>query len=215
MFSKKKEDMDTNEKSVEINDQNEVSTPPVPEETTAQNETGSEEKEKIAQLESEIAKLSEELKSTNDKFIRKVAEFDNYKRRIDQEQTNLIKYSSEGFIAKILPVIDDLERSLKFTKETDSANSVRDGVQMIFDKFMKIMNEQGIKKIDSIGNHFDVHLHEAVMMMPRPDVEALTIIEEIESGYYFKDKVLRHSKVIVAMSPENDPAPANSQETKE
>ncbi|NUN09607.1 MAG: nucleotide exchange factor GrpE [Ignavibacteriaceae bacterium] len=171
--------------------------------------------EKIAGLEAVIKKLENELNTANDKFLRKVAEFDNYKRRMEQEQSNLVKYSSEGFISKILPVVDDLERSLKFTKESDSANTVREGVQLIFDKFLKVLNEQGIRKIESIGQHFDVHLHEAVMMMPREGVEPLTIIEEIESGYYFKDKVLRHGKVIVAAAPEDGENAASDTENKE
>lgn len=175
----------------------------------------SESEEKIAQLEGEIKKLEDELKVLNDKFLRKVAEFDNYKRRMEQEQSNFIKYSSEGFISKILPVVDDLERSLKFSKESDSANTVREGVQLIYDKFMKILGEQGIKKIDTAGQHFDVHLHEAVMMMPKEGVEPLSIIEEVESGYYFKDKVLRHSKVIVAMAPEGSEAENTDSEKKE
>lgn len=149
------------------------------------------ENEKIQACEKEI----EELK---DKLLRKAAEFDNYKRRTENDQLNLLKYAAENFILKLLPVVDDFERSLLHIKGTTDLEKIKEGIQLVYDKFIKMLEDQGVKKIGSIGEPFDVNFHEAIMQRPDDSVKPHTVLDEIESGYIYKDRVIRHSKVIVS-----------------
>jgi molecular chaperone GrpE len=147
--------------------------------------------EKIQVLENEV----EELK---DKVLRKSAEFENYKRRTENDQLNLLTYAAESFISKLLPIIDDFERSMKHIDSTNDIDSVKEGMGLIYDKFVKLLDEQGIKKIESKGKPFDVNYHEAVMQQKAEEVPPHTVLEELECGYLYKDKVIRHAKVIVS-----------------
>ena len=146
----------------------------------------------------QIENLEKEKDALRDQLLRKAAEFENYKRRTETEQTNLLKYSSESIIAKLLPIIDDLERSLKHMDDAKDLDSVKNGVKMIYDKFMKILDAQGVKKIEAAGKPFDVDFHEALMQQKSDGVEPHTVLEEVESGYIYKDRVIRHAKVIVS-----------------
>jgi molecular chaperone GrpE len=143
----------------------------------------------------ELEKQNAELKDT---LLRKVAEFENYKRRNENEQINLIKYAAEPFIKSILSVYDDFERSLKHIDDENNFEATKKGLQLVFDNFNKILESHGVKKIDAKGQPFDVHLHEALMQQPVDGVEPHTVLEVIEPGYMFKDKVIRHAKVIVS-----------------
>ncbi|MDF1611170.1 nucleotide exchange factor GrpE [Stygiobacter electus] len=151
-------------------------------------------KEKILELEKQNAELK-------DTLLRKVAEFENYKRRNENEQINLIKYAAEPFIKSILLVYDDFERSLKHIDDENNFEATKKGLQLVFDNFNKILESHGVKKIDAKGQPFDVHLHEALMQQPVDGVEPHTVLEVIEPGYMFKDKVIRHAKVIVSAEP--------------
>jgi len=157
---------------------------------------------KPAEEDNELEKVKKANAELNDRLIRKVAEFENYKRRTESETANLLRYSGEFIVKKLLPVIDDLERSVKFVNEPNSDHaSVIAGISLVYEKLMKTLNEQGIKKIDALNKPFDVDYHEAVMQQPTSDVEPLTVINEVETGYVYKDRVIRHAKVIVS-SPE-------------
>ena len=147
--------------------------------------------EKIKLLENEV----EELK---DKVLRKSAEFENYKRRTENDQINLLTYAAESFITKLLPVIDDFERSLKHLEDAGDIDSLKEGMGLIYDKFIKLLDEQGVKKIESKGKPFDVNFHEAVLQQKAENVPPHTVLEELECGYIYKDKVIRHTKVIVS-----------------
>ena len=147
--------------------------------------------EKITQLENEVAELK-------DKVLRKAAEFENYKRRTENDQLNLLTYAAESFIQKLLPVVDDFERSLSHIDDAQEVDAIKKGLNLIYSKFIKVLEDQGVKKIDAIGKPFDVDYHEALMQKPDDTVEPHTVIEEIEKGYTYKDKVIRHSKVIVS-----------------
>ena len=146
---------------------------------------------KIGQLENEIADLK-------DKLLRKAAEFENYKRRTENDQLNLLKYSAESFIVKLLPVVDDFERSIDHMDSATDVKSIKEGVMLIYNKLMKILSEQGVEKIEAIGKPFDVEYHEAMLQRKAENVEPHTVLDEIEKGYMYKDKVIRHSKVIVS-----------------
>jgi molecular chaperone GrpE len=150
--------------------------------------------EKISLLEKQHSELK-------DMLLRKAAEFENYKRRVENDQLNLINYAGEPILRNILQVYDDLERSLTHINDENSFESTKKGLQLVFEKFGKILSDQGIKKIEAKGEQFDVNLHEALMQRPDKDCAPHTVVEVIEPGYYYKDKVIRHAKVVVSVEP--------------
>lgn len=179
-MSKEKKVKEKKIKEVEITDE---------ESSEETNETNFE--EKITQLEQEVVELK-------DKLLRKAAEFENYKRRTENDQINLITFAAESFIQKLLPVIDDFERSLGHVEEAQDITAIKQGLKLIYDKLMKVLDEQGVKKIEAVGNPFDVDYHEALMQRPDDSVEPHTVVDEMEKGYTYKDKVIRHAKVVVS-----------------
>lgn len=152
----------------------------------------------------DVSELEEKIKNLEDTVLRKAAEFENYKRRTENDQLNLIKYAAESFILKILPIYDDLQRSVDHLDESN-LDSLKEGLKLVLDKFSKTLDEQGVKKLNSKGEEFDVEYHEALMQQPSKEVPPNTVLEEIETGYMYKDKVIRHAKVIVSQEVE-DPA---------
>jgi len=149
---------------------------------------------------SEEAKLIEELKDENaklkDQLLRTIAEFDNYKKRTVKEKQELIFNGGQKTITAILPVLDDFERA-----ETDPNNdptALREGRDLIFKKFIKTLEGLGVKKIEAVGEDFDVDFHEAVAMVPvTEDEKKGKVIDCIQTGYQLNDKVIRHAKVAV------------------
>jgi len=152
------------------------------------------------------AKLEANVSELQDQLLRKVAEFENYKRRTENDQLNLLSFAAESFITKILPVIDDFERSLDHISDAESAEAIKDGIMLVYNKLLKILDEQGVKKIDSVGKPFNVDYHDALMQIKDDTVPVHTVVEEVEKGYMYKDKVIRHAKVIVSedVSKQND-----------
>ncbi|MFZ0452117.1 MAG: nucleotide exchange factor GrpE [Ignavibacteriaceae bacterium] len=155
-----------------------------------------------------IGQLENEISDLKDKLLRKAAEFENYKRRTENDQLNLLKYSAEPFIVKLLPVVDDFERSIDHMDSAKDIKSIKEGVMLIYNKLMKILSEQGVEKIEAIGKPFDVEYHEAMLQrkVPQGGIEPHTVLDEIEKGYMYKDKVIRHSKVIVSEDVDEESA---------
>ena len=179
----------------------------------------SEFEEALKQIEAELKQtqeknieLEKQLNEYKDSFLRKVAEFENYKRRADVEQSNLFKYAAEPFIKNVLPVYDDLERSLSHIGDESGFESLKKGLEMVFDKFSKILEQQGVKRIEAKGKPFDVDLHEALMQQPADGVPPHTVLDVIEQGYVYKDKVLRHAKVIVSAETSSQTEDQNESE---
>ncbi|HSD63028.1 MAG TPA: nucleotide exchange factor GrpE [Ignavibacteriaceae bacterium] len=156
-----------------------------------ENENSDEKDERIVQLEKEAAELK-------DRLLRKAAEFENYKRRNENDQLNLLKYAAESLILKLLPIVDDFERSLDHIESSNDIESLKQGIKLIYDKFMKVLDEQGVKKIESVGQPFNVDYHEALMQRKSDEVPPHTVLDEVEKGYIYKDRVIRHAKVIVS-----------------
>ncbi|HVO73681.1 MAG TPA: nucleotide exchange factor GrpE [Ignavibacteriaceae bacterium] len=162
-----------------------------------------------------IEQLQKDVDAYKDAFLRKAADFENYKRRTENDQLNLIKYSGESLLIKLLPIVDDLERSLQHLENNTDLESMRNGIKLIYDNLMKILNQQGVKKIEAVGKPFDVHYHEAMLMrkIPPGGTEPHMVLEELQPGYQYKDKVIRHSKVIV--SEEGDQASTGPEDLTE
>ncbi|MCA2005367.1 MAG: nucleotide exchange factor GrpE [Ignavibacterium sp.] len=150
------------------------------------------------ELQKRIEELEKESNEWKEKFLRKAAEFENYKRRTENDQLNLINYAAESFIKKILPIVDDFERSLEHINDSNDYEKLKEGVQLIYNKLVKVLEEQGVKKIDAVGKPFDVEYHEALMQREDPSVPPHTVLDELEKGYMYRDKVIRHSKVVVS-----------------
>ena len=139
-------------------------------------------------LEEEKAKYAE----LNDKYLRLFSEFDNFRKRTAKEKLDLTATASESVIRDILPVLDDFERALAVKNDDE-------GVQLIYNKMMKILEQKGLKAMEVKGEKFDESLHEAVTQIPAPAPEQKgTVIDVVEKGYYLNDKVLRYAKVVVA-----------------
>lgn len=143
-------------------------------------------------------KLEKEILDYRDKLIRKVAEFENYKKRTADEYVRLLDTAGEKIIAKILPVFDDLERMQKSIKPATSVEDLSKGMDLIINKFQSILNSYGVKEIPAIKEEFNPDLHEALMQMENPDFQPNQIIDQHEKGYTLNGKVIRHSKVLVA-----------------
>jgi len=153
-------------------------------------------------LEERIKELEEDNKRLSDLLQRKVAEFENYKRRTEAEINNIFKYAAEPFIKKILTIYDDLGRSIEHADEKSDIKSFAEGIKMVYSNFKKLLEEEGVKKIEALGKEFDFNLHEALMRQESDDVEPNTVLHEVEPGYTYKDKVIKHTKVVVSQEKE-------------
>lgn len=149
-----------------------------------------------------LAKQLEEANATiedqKDKYLRLSAEFDNYRKRTMKEKAELIKNGGEKSISSILPIIDDLERALKMMETAEDVVAVREGVVLIFNKFMGIMGQNGVQMIETAECEFDTDFHEAIATIPAPAEELKgKILDCVQTGYTLNGKVIRHAKVVV------------------
>ena len=149
-------------------------------------------------LETQIVEKSEEIERKSDKNVRLLAEFDNYKRRTHEERSRLFKYAGEELAKAILPILDDLHRTLEADGK-GKARTILEGIELIVVKLDKTLEEQGIIPFDSVGQDFDADLHEA-LMSEKSDKGDNVILKEFEKGYKYDDKILRHAKVVVSKS---------------
>ena len=163
------------------------------------------EKSETSLLEERIAELEKQSSQLKDQLLRKAAEFDNYKRRTENDFSALTRFAGENIITQLLPVLDDLHRSLKSIKDNGESESIYKGIELIYTKFFKALEAQGLKTMEVVGKEFDVNFHDALMQMPRADVPPHTVLEEVEKGYLLFDKVIRHAKVVVSMAPAATP----------
>ncbi len=166
--------------------------------------TAGEDKTIESDLLERINELEDKNKELNDRLLRRAAEFENYKKRTENDQLNILKYAGKDIILKVLSVYDDLQRSLEHIDDAENSSSLKDGLILVTEKFSKILEELGVKKIEAKGNEFDFNLHEALMQQPADNVEPHTVLEEVEPGYMYKDLVLKHSKVVVSVAPDTD-----------
>ena len=149
--------------------------------------------DKLAAAETKVAELQ-------DKYLRQVAEFDNYRKRTIKEKAELILNGAEKTITAILPVLDDMERALKNMDKMEDVAAVKEGVDLIFQKFVKVLGEQGVKKIETENADFNTDLHEAIAQVPAPSDEMKgKIIDCVKTGYTLNEKVIRHSQVAVGL----------------
>lgn len=161
---------------------------------TDQNQTGDE--VGVTDATPETEKLSKELEVQKDKYIRLVAEFDNFKRRTAKERMELVQTAGKDVIVSMLEVMDDCDRAEK-QMDTDDTEQIKVGVQLVFNKLRSVMQSKGLKPMASIETDFDVHKHEAIAEVPAGESKKGKVIDEIVKGYYLNDKLIRFAKVIV------------------
>ena len=168
-------------------------------ENVATEETPAIEESEEERVQRELNEANEKIATLEDKYLRQVAEFDNYRKRTLKEKAELIKNGGERAIESILPVLDDFERALANMAKDENAQEILTGVELIYNKFMGILKQNGLQKIETEGQEFNTDYHEAIAMVPTPD-EALKgkVLDCVQTGYMLNDKVIRHSKVAVA-----------------
>ena len=146
-----------------------------------------------------LAAKEEEVEKEKKEYLFLMAEFDNFRKRTIRERAELIKNASEKALQGILPIIDDFERGLDAIKDTSDAEAVKEGMRLIYNKFIKYLADNGVKEIVSTGAPFDTELHEAVAMVPAETEEEKGLVKDtVQKGYMINDKVLRHAKVVVS-----------------
>ncbi len=166
-------------------------------------------------LRQKLDELQKQVDTSKDQFLRKAAEFENFKRRTETDFANLVRNANEGLIVALLPILNDFIRSLKAGAENKDYDSFYKGVELIYNKLTKILEVQGLTPFESVGQPFNVEYHDALLQIPKSDVPPHTVIEEVERGYRLNDKVLRHAKVIVSAEPgENSERALNAGEVK-
>ncbi|MBC7384371.1 MAG: nucleotide exchange factor GrpE [Bacteroidia bacterium] len=143
-------------------------------------------------------KLQAELTSVQEKYLRLYSEFENYKRRTNKERSDLFKSASQEVLVLMLPILDDFERALKALILTDENKSVREGIELIYNKLKSTLFQKGIKEMEALGKPFDSDFHEAITKIPAPTDELKDkIVDVLEKGYFLNDKVIRFAKVII------------------
>ena len=151
------------------------------------------------QLANMLAEAQQMVNEERDKYLRLSAEFDNYRKRTLKEKAEIIKNGSEKTLTAILPVLDDFERALKNMEASEEAKAMKEGVELIFGKFIKILGQEGLQKIETDGHAFDTDFHEAIALIPAPSDDLKgKILDCVQTGYMLNDKVIRHAKVAVA-----------------
>ena len=147
---------------------------------------------------SQTEKMSEELSEWRDKYVRLSAEFDNYRKRTLKEKMELVATASEDVIKSLLPVLDDLDRALQAMNSATDVAAVREGVVLISNKLCETLRNKGLVEIDAMQKEFDTDYHEAITKIPAPDDNLKGhVVDVVQKGYMLKDKVIRHSKVVV------------------
>lgn len=150
-------------------------------------------------LEKELETVKKLVEEQKDKYLRLSAEFDNYRKRTLKEKAELIKNGGEKAITSILPILDDLERALQNMQKAEDVKAIYDGVDLIYQKFLKELSHEGLKKMEPIGEAFDTDYHEAIALVPSPSEEQKgKVLDCVQTGYTLNDKVIRHAKVVVA-----------------
>lgn len=157
-------------------------------------------------LREELERVKKEREEYKELYLRTLADFDNYKKRIETEWRKTVDYSNERLIYELLPVLDNFKRALEASKDTEDIEPLRKGVEMIYKQLLSILEKEGLRSFETLGLKFDPRIHEAVASVETKDVLPGTVVEELERGYFFKEKLLRPAKVSVSKEPSGAPS---------
>jgi molecular chaperone GrpE len=157
------------------------------------------EMQQVDALKQELEGLKADLEKEKKEYLFLMADFDNYRKRVLKEKSELIKNAAEKVVSGLLPIVDDFERGLQAVTDDESSKAVKEGMELIYNKLVKYLADNGVKAIDTADAPFDVDLHEAIAMVPAADeAQKGKIIDTTQKGYTLNDKVIRHAKVVVA-----------------
>ena len=189
------------EKNIEINDEN-VDKNVVSEENTenasAKADNSADEMTAEPTIEEQLEAAKKEVEQYKDKYLRAVAEFDNYRKRTLKEKAELILNGSEKAVGAVLPILDDMERAIANGEKTDDPQVLREGISLIYAKFQKVLESLGVKEIETADADFDTDVHEAIAMVPgMGDDKKGKVLDCVQKGYKLNEKVIRHAKVAV------------------
>jgi len=183
----------------------------VSEETSGTENGAAKQRNEVEVLEEKIDQLEEKRDELNDRLLRKAAELENYRSRMEREKERRYEAGKRAVIESMLEVLDDFERSLEATRDLEDAEdaesafeSLKGGVEMVFRKFRDELQSLGVEPIEAESEPFDEQLHEAMMRQPSEAADPGTVLQEIRKGYTMGDRVIRHSRVVVAAEPEAD-----------
>ncbi len=186
------------------------STGPVPEETTLSDERTAQEAiapspDPVAQIKAELEEVSAESEQWRDRFLRKAAEFENYRKRTEKEKAESIIFANSSVLREFLPIADACERALESLQAADAGSEgigqYREGVQLLYRQILDAMARFGVAPIDAVGKKFDPHFHEALAREENAEYDDNTVIRELRRGYLFKDRLLRPAQVTVSVRP--------------
>lgn len=165
---------------------------------TDENQSGTTHLNEPVAEESEMEKLKAGLEEAKDKYLRKVAEFDNFKRRSAKERIELIQTAGRDVINDMLDVLDDCDRAQKQLDASEDTGPLKEGVMLVFNKLRNTLQSKGVKAMETLHQEFNPDLHEAVTEIPAPSEDLKgKILDEVMKGYYLNDKIIRHAKVVV------------------
>jgi molecular chaperone GrpE len=161
-------------------------------------ENTSEESDEADNVADECESLQKKYDELNNSHLRLMAEFDNYRKRTLREKADLIKTGGESALTNLLPVLDDFERALQNIRTAEDIDAIKEGVELIYNKFVAYLTQQGVKPIDALGKPFDTEMFEAIAIVPAPENDLKgKVLDSVQTGYTLYGKVIRHAKVVV------------------
>ena len=168
----------------------------------------------VPSLTNQLLEKDEELHALNDKYLRLAAEFDNYKRRVQRDQQDTIRFANEKLFKDLLPTLDNLERALQSGREQDRIEGLLEGVDLTYKHFLDTLQKMGIKQVSSVGEVFDPAKHQAVGQVESTTIPENVIVDEYQKGYFVHDRILRPAMVTVAKT-KPEPGDEEARESKE
>jgi molecular chaperone GrpE len=192
------EDKIKSEDMAETKDKEEVSKEPKTTSSKSKKSKKTKEQKKIEELQAKTEELESQVNQLKDQNLRKIAEFENYKRRTEKEFLAHLEFANEGLITEILPALDDFERFLEHAEDSEETKSLKDGMELIYKKLFSVLEKKGLKAMEVIGEEFDSDKHDALMQVDSDKVESGHIVDQHLKGYLINEKVIRHAQVLVA-----------------
>jgi len=166
-----------------------------------QHSSGASTASSVDESQAALKAKTEELQALQDKYLRLVAEFDNYKKLIQRERSETSKFANENLLRDLLPIIDNLERAVKAARDGSSSDGLIRGVELTLKQFKEVLSKYGVQAVSSVGNPFDPSRHQAMARIETKDEPDNNVIEEFQKGYLLHDRILRPAMVSVAMAP--------------
>lgn len=188
--------MEQEQRKVEITDEEQ------PEQNVGEETENEEMSEAFAQLQAELERMRSDAEEVQNRYLRALADYDNFRKRQREETARQISVAREQMLCKLLPIVDNLERGLAAAEEQHSFESLLEGVTLTLRQMQEMMQREGVEPIEAVGQEFNPELHEAMMRVETSDQPENTVVDEFEKGYTFSGRVLRPSRVAVAANPE-------------